>query len=99
MRRNLSRADRFIRAAVAITLATLATLTVDGSDRVVLLALATLIALTALTARCPLYALYGFSSVGGLHRESSRCLIDVDGACDARDAGDARTSRGQASGR
>lgn len=48
MRRNLSKADRWVRAVVS---------------------------------RCPLYRIYGFSSIGGLHREPSRCLIDVDDSC------------------
>lgn len=82
MKRNLSRPDRWTRATLSLALALAAVVIgMEPIDRAMLLAVAVAVAGTALAGRCPLYTVYGVSSVGGLHREAGRCLIGGTGGC------------------
>lgn len=65
MTANVGRMDRGIRAAVAVVLLGLAVATHSWP----LLVLSAAVALTALMSFCPLYRLYGLSTVDGLRRD------------------------------
>jgi len=64
MKSNLSTADRFFRLMIAATIATLFfSNTVSGNTGLFLIVAAGVLFATTLMAFCPLYALFGISSV------------------------------------
>jgi hypothetical protein len=78
--RNLSSCDRRIRTvlAVALTVVAIALLARGSANGVALLIIAAAVAATAASARCPLYRLYGFSTLTG---GSAGCCSGPEGTC------------------
>ena len=75
MTANVGRIDRVIRAAVAVVLLGLALATQAWPVLVVSAA----VAVTALISFCPLYRLYGLSTVDGLRRDCGPGGCDTPG--------------------
>lgn len=88
---NQSRIDRGVRVGGALTLLVLATVVGLASlNGIVLTGLALALIVTAGLGWCPLYRLYGVSTVHGVSRQSRDCLFG-DASCGALGAG--RTTR------
>ena len=77
MTRNVGTVDRSVR--VFATLALVAIGVLSQAWQPVLLGV--LVAVTAAAGFCPLYALYGLSTVGGVHRDcaNGRCELPTPG--------------------
>jgi hypothetical protein len=66
MKKNMGNADRIIRVIVAVVVAVLYfTNTIGGTLGIVLLVLAGVFVLTSFISFCPLYKIFGLSSVSG----------------------------------
>ncbi|MCF6506938.1 DUF2892 domain-containing protein [Blastococcus sp. MG754426] len=73
MKRNMGTTDRGIRAVVGIGAAVTALLTGAGSAfGIVLWVVSVIMLVTAAAGYCPVYTALRVSSVGGLHRETTR---------------------------
>ncbi len=75
MTRNVGKLDRLIRVLAALALFGIAVMSQTWPPVVV----GGLLAVTAVLGFCPLYWLYGLSTVGGVHRDCAdgRCGLPV----------------------
>jgi hypothetical protein len=70
MKKNMGNADKIIRVIVAVVFAVLYfTNTIGGTLGIVLLVLAGVFVLTSFISFCPLYTIFGLSSLSGKEKK------------------------------